>query len=283
MGVMEQEKIPEIDIHRDFAVGLVNTHDRLYEHPHRLTQGVFVFCLSGECTFFFNLAEYKVKANDLIMIPPGSILQFQDRSETYQAYVILFSSAFLSSVDLARGSFFFSTVVAEHPVLSLEERDAVLLKEYCALLKRLFERIHPSMEPEIIRHILVSLFYGVSAICRHQYQTRKVSQFGRLHDVYRRLSQLIMEHYKTERTVRFYADKLCLSPRYLAAIVKKVSGKHVSQMIERAVILDAKLQLKSSDRTVQQIADDLNFPNPSFFGKFFKRHTGLTPGQYRES
>lgn len=280
---MEQETIPVIDIHRDFVIGLVNNHDRLYDHPHRMKQGIFVFCLSGECTFLFNLAEYKVKAHDFIMIPPGSILQFHDRSETYQSYVILFSSSLLNSVDLARGSFFFSTVVADHPVLSLQVKDVALLKDYCSLLKRLFERIHPAMEPEIVRHMLVSLFYSVSSLCRQQYKTKEATQFSRVQEIYRRLGALIMEHYKTNRTVKFYADKLCLSPRYLSSIVKKFNGKQVSQMIERAVILDAQLQLKSSDRTVQQIAEDLNFPNPSFFGKFFKRHTGLTPRQYRES
>lgn len=281
--VNEQETIPVIDIHRDFAIGLVNNHDRLYDHPHRITQGIFVFCLSGECTFLFNLAEYKVKANDFIMIPPGSILQFCDRSETYQSYVILFSSSLLNSVDLTRGSFFFSAVVADHPVLSLQEKDVVLLKDYCSLLKRIFERIHPEMEPEIVRHLLVSLFYGVSSLCRRQYKIKEATQFSRLEEINRRLSALILEHHRTDRTVKFYADKLCLSPRYLSAIVKKFNGKKVSQMIERAVILDAQLQLKSSNLTVQQIAENLNFPNPSFFGKFFKRHTGLTPRQYRES
>lgn len=280
---MENEQVPVIDIHKDFMIAVVNDHYRLYDHPHRLTQGVFVFCLSGECTFQFNLAEYKVKAHDFIMIPPGSILQFQNRSDTYRSYVILFSSAFLNSVDLVRGSFFFSTVATEHPVLPLSERDAVLLKDYCSLLQRIYERIHPEMEPAIVRHMLISLFYTVSSLCRQRYKMKEAAPFDRLEDLYHRLGKLIMAHYKTERTVRFYADKLCLSPRYLSFLVKKASGRLVSELIDRAVILDAQFQLKSSDRTVQQIADDLNFPNPSFFSKFFKRHTGLSPRQYRES
>lgn len=280
---MENEQVPVIDIHKDFMIAVVDDHDRLYDHPHRLTQGIFVFCVSGECTFHFNVAEYKVKAHDFIMIPPGSILQFQNRSATYRSYVILFSSAFLNSVDLVRGSFFFSTVATEHPVLPLDERDAVLLKDYCSLLQRIYERIHPEMEPAIVRHMLISLFYSVSAICRRRYKMKEATQFNRLEETYHRLGKLIMEHYKTERKVKFYADKLCLSPRYLSFLVKKVSGRLVSDLIDRAVILDAQLQLKSSDRTVQQIADDLNFANPSFFSKFFKRHTGLTPRQYRES
>lgn len=280
---MENEQVPVIDFHKDFMIARVDDQDRLYDYPHRMTQGIFVFCLSGECTFQFNLAEYKVKARDFIMIPPGSILQFQNRSAAYRSYVILFSSAFLNSVDLVRGSFFFSIIAAEHPVLPLSERDAVLLNDYCSLLQRIYDRIHPEMEPAIVRHMLISLFYSVSSLCRQRYNVKEAVPFNRLEDLYHRLGRLIMEHYKTERTVAFYADKLCLSPRYLSFLVKKVSGRLVSDLIDRAVILDAQLQLKSTDRTIQQIADDLNFANPSFFSKFFKRHTGLTPRQYRES
>lgn len=280
---MEKESFPVIDIHKEYVIGQVDNRLRLYDHPHRLTQGIFVFCLSGECTFFLNLAEYKIKANDFITVPPGSILQFQDRSEDYKSYVILFSPAFLTSINLVRGSLFFSATVAECPVLPLEEGEAELLKDYCDLLQRIFERRRPDTEPRIIRHMLISLFYTVSSVYLRRFKTKDVTKFNRQEEVYHRLCNLIMEHYKTERSVSFYAGRLCLSPRYLTAVVKKISGRLVSQMIERAVIMDAKLQLKSTDRTVQQIADDLNFPNPSFFGKFFKRYTGFTPKQYRES
>lgn len=280
---MEEKEFPVIDVNRDFVIGKGDNRNRLYDYPHRITQGIFVFCLSGECTFFLNLAEYKIKTNDFITVPPGSILQFQDRSEDYQSYFILFSSAFLASVDLVRGSVFFSTTVAGCPVLSLEKEEAEVLKDYCHLLQRIFQSRRPDTEPEIIRHMLISLFYTVSGTYLRRCDTRNVTKFNRQEEVYHRLCDLIMAYYKTERSVRFYAGRLCLSPRYLTAVVKKVSGRLVSQMIERAVVMDAKLQLKSTDRTVQQIAYDLNFPNASFFGKFFKRYTGLTPKQYRES
>lgn len=281
--IMEKDSFPVIDINRDFAIAQVDNQIRLYEHPHRLTQGIFVFCLSGECTFFLNLAEYKIKAHDFITVPPGSILQFQDRSDDYKSYVILFSSGFLTSIDLVRGALFFSTTVGEYPVLSLGNEEALLLRDYCDLLQRIFYRRKLDAEPVVIRHMLISLFYSVSGIYLHRFKTKEVTTFNRQEEIYHRLCKLIMEHYKTQRSVVFYAGLLCLSPRYLTAVVKKVSGRLVSQMIERVVIMDAKLQLKSTDRTVQQIADDLNFSNPSFFGKFFKRYTGLTPKQYRES
>lgn len=92
-----------------------------------------------------------------------------------------------------------------------------------------------------------------------------------------------MKYYRTERHVNFYAQKLCISPKHLTSTVKALTGRNVSSIIAAAVILDAKTQLHSSNNTVKQIAYSLNFPNASFFGKYFRRHTGMTPLDYRNS
>lgn len=81
----------------------------------------------------------------------------------------------------------------------------------------------------------------------------------------------------------FYARELCLTPKYLSSVVKKTTNRTVTEWINETVVLDAKTQLKSSQMTVQQIANYLNFPTPSFFGRFFKKHTGMTPKAYRLS
>ena len=86
---------------------------------------------------------------------------------------------------------------------------------------------------------------------------------------------------RTERNIDFYADRLFLSPHYLSGLVRETSGKTVMDWINRSVILEAKVLLKHSNLLTYQIADELNFPNPSFFSKFFKRMTGMTPGEYR--
>ena len=80
----------------------------------------------------------------------------------------------------------------------------------------------------------------------------------------------------------FYADKLCLTPHYLSSVIRETSGQTVMQWINQAVILEAKVLLKHSNLLVFQISDELNFPNPSFFSKFFKRMTGMTPAEYQK-
>ena len=92
-----------------------------------------------------------------------------------------------------------------------------------------------------------------------------------------------LKNYREERIISFYADKLCISAKYLSVAIKEVRGKSALDLINEAVILDAKAQLKNSDLTILQISDTLNFTNPSFFAKYFKKHTGMTPKEYRIS
>jgi YesN/AraC family two-component response regulator len=81
--------------------------------------------------------------------------------------------------------------------------------------------------------------------------------------------------------VQYYADKLCITPKYLTIITRQVSDRSAAAWITRTVILNAKALLSSTQLSVQQISARLNFPNPSFFGQYFLRHTGLTPKEYR--
>ena len=93
--------------------------------------------------------------------------------------------------------------------------------------------------------------------------------------------RLLRRHYRAERKVTFYADRLCLTPKYLSKAVRQASGKTVSAWIDQYVTTEAKALLRSTDMTVQQIALHLHFDTQALFGKYFKRVTGLSPREYR--
>jgi len=95
-------------------------------------------------------------------------------------------------------------------------------------------------------------------------------------------SKLLMDHHKTERKASFYSDKLCISTSYLSRTLKEITGRSVNTWITEAVILEAKVLLKSSDMSILQLSEELNFPNPSFFTRYFKQYAGITPLKYRE-
>ena len=106
---------------------------------------------------------------------------------------------------------------------------------------------------------------------------------SRKEEICKELVQAVAQHYVTERKALFYANTLGISLQHLSTTVKQVTGKNVLDIIAYIVIMDAKAKLKSTQMTIQEIAFSLNFPTASFFGKYFKRHVGMTPVQFRES
>jgi AraC family transcriptional activator of pobA len=128
--------------------------------------------------------------------------------------------------------------------------------------------------------LLLALTYRLCAVySRRIVGNNKVN--GHKIDTFIKLIHLVEKYYMEERGVAFYADKLCLSPKYLSALVKSICGYTVQELVFRAIVRKSIFWLKNTQKTIQEIADDLNFPNASAFGTFFKKQVGLSPFYYR--
>jgi AraC-like DNA-binding protein len=106
---------------------------------------------------------------------------------------------------------------------------------------------------------------------------------ARLNQIFERFIALVNEYHCSERGMAFYADKLCLTPKYLSTLIKKASGRSAPDWIDDFVILEAKNLLKYTDLAIKEIVYKLHFPNQSVFFKFFKANTSLTPSEYRNA
>ena len=98
-----------------------------------------------------------------------------------------------------------------------------------------------------------------------------------------RFLALVTEYHNKERGVAFYADKLCITPKYLSKLIKQATGRSAPDWIDAYVVLEAKNLLRYSGKSIKEIVQDLNFPSQSVFYKYFKSHTGLTPSEYRNA
>lgn len=160
-----------------------------------------------------------------------------------------------------------------------EESDLV---RYIALLGRHRKSAQNPFDNHECKLLLLALTYRLCSIySRRIIEEKNVA--GHKIDTFIKLIRLIEKYYMQERGVAFYADKLCLSPKYLSALSKSVCGYTVQELVFRAIIRKSIFWLKNTNKSVQEISDDLNFPNASFFGTFFKKQTGLAPSYYRIS
>lgn len=269
----EKDFIAEIDI--------TGSLGRLFHYPQRVNGCLFLLCLRGECEVSIHLSEHKIQENNIIVILPNTFVHVHRQSNDCQFYIAGFNKELLNSTNFFSSTLNYLSSLIDSPVIALQPEVTHLFKDYFMLLIKMgrMETIHPNKE--LTSSILLTLLHGVGSI--HQNISTNKRTFNRGEEIVKRLVQHIIKHYNKERSVSFYADLLHISPQHLSTTVNKVTGKTVTDIIAKLVITDAEAKLKSTDLTIQEIAYSLNFPDISFFGKYFKRYTGMSPKQYRES
>ena len=162
--------------------------------------------------------------------------------------------------------------------LSLNE---VIERRLETIFSLLWEVVHDVPFPKgTVQSLISTLFHQIAYLQQNGHSVGH-AKYTRQEEVFNRFLSLVNKYAIRERNVAFYADRLYLTPRYLNTLIRQVSDHTVMDWINEAVIQEVKIQLLHSDKLVYQIADELNFPNPSFFSKFFHRMTGKTPNEYR--
>ena len=253
-----------------------------YLSPHRFELGCFIIVLEGSCKLSINLMEYDAPAKSVVTILPRSVVGVISRSDDFDCCLIAFPPEFIQDMKLLRTILSRALAIEKAPVLHLDEDESIFIEELLNTFIRIYDKAHLKGElgTGVIKNLLMSFFYGVCAIYDKIQPTLSTVEITRKEEITKQFLSLVFKHYCKERSVAFYADKLCITPKYLNTVVREVKGISASQIIANAVILEAKSRLRSSTDTVQQIALSFNFPNQSFFTKYFKRNTGMTPSEY---
>lgn len=273
-------KMPEdnIIIGDDLAILSFKSGDTLHNlEPTKLDRALIVVSTSGCCNIKINLIEHEVEAPMLISLMPGQIIEMLGASRNFQAYAISLSKRFIDMVNIPGWQNRYLEIY-NNPTLKLDDDQLYVLRIYFTILHRAASNTENPFRLQVIENMLRVFYYGgISS------SSNKDSQTPYKNSIVRRFMELVQEHHQHERLIGFYADKLCITPKYLSKLVKENTGRSAGEWIENHVILEARAMLQSPNMTIQQIATALNFPNQSFFGKYFKRATGMSPKQYRQS
>lgn len=232
--------------------------------------------MQGKGRISINLIEYEATAHDIIIIPDNSLIEISEVSPDYEFQVIMPTANFL---PVLQNSILSEAYTRNGIRLSCNNEEWAHISSFFSLLWNILHCL--PYRRGAVQHLIVSLLYNLKYIHEHTCKSTP-ARLSRQEELFRRFIALVNQHSKHERNVNFYADKLCLTPHYLSSVIRETSGQTVMQWINQAVILEAKVLLKHSNLLVFQISDELNFPNPSFFSKFFKRMTGMTPAEYQK-
>lgn len=268
----------------DCVVASSQSHLEPFRFPCRIDAFVIGVCTEGEATGLLNLQEFRLRKDTMFLFGPKSILQARSTGP-FKAHVIAISSEFLRRICIDLKHILpLMLQFSAHPSLELPHEKCLSLRGFISLIEHELEEPETDFTDEIIGGLITTTIYKVGDILG-QYLVEHPEVDGppnsRAEEYFRQFTALLGKHYLRERSVSFYARQLCITPKYLTTLIKRVSGKSVSEWIDHFVILEAKTLLKYSDKSIQEIAYCLNFPNQSFFGSYFKRNTGLSPSQYK--
>ncbi len=244
--------------------------------------GVIV-CLKGNFSLMLNQNEFQAHAGETLFIPEYSTIHILEESEQLEVSILLYKVTPIRGIigNLAVSMHLYSRLVPNpRYVWQTGEEDDVM---------RYMEQINSTLRPETNsfdtyeqKLLLLALTYRLCSIYNRDLINR-LDSMGHRNETFMQLINLIEANYMKERGVKFYADKLFLSPKYLSALSKSICGYSVQEMVFKAITRQCIAMLKNTQLTVQEIADRFNFPNASAFGTFFRKQTGVSPRQYRKN
>lgn len=232
----------------------------------------------GSANPMVNLTEHHFEAGQMIFLSQNSIVQPQDYTDDLSGFGLSLTDEIVSLAFPSGLPKLMDGHVRDcHFMLTNEE-----MQQMEALHTLLYNTMHSErIAPQVVLSLTAAFLWQADCLWnRHENESRQT--LSREQRLFTDFLQLVSRYATREHNIDFYAQRLFLSPRYMSTLVKQVSGKAAKQWIDDAIITRIKVELRHTNKSAAQIADEMNFPNPSFFCKYFKRMTGLTTQDYRE-
>ena len=244
--------------------------------PYRVSDRRMVRVLCGSAVYRINLVDFSLRAHDMVILPTDSIVEIENVSADYAVEVLVISSLPGVSHDEA-------VQILSHDVihLPLEEDDWQRTTEYFQLIARELHCEAPICQA--VSHLFLALQTDINSLWQRMEKSGADRRHSRGEEVFSRFLVLLRKYGMTHRNIPFYADQLALTPNHLSAVVRQQSGLSVMDWLNRTTVMEAKVMLKHTSLMMYEIADRLCFPEPTAFNRYFKKQTGMTPLEYRES
>ena len=251
--------------------------------PRRMNFLLIALCTQGRAQYRMDTQEKLVSPGQMIIVSERHVIDNYMASPDLEGLCMILSKDFYHEVIQNVGDisslFLFSKT---HPVFTLRPKEVKTFKEYYNLVKRKINESDNHFRKDLIRTLLLAMFYDLSNVI-YQAQQFNESHLTRGDLIFTKFIKLVESHCKEERRVGWYAQQLCITPKYLSELIKSASQRTPNEWIDNYVIMETRVLLKNTTKSIKEIAEELHFPNQSFLGKYFKEHVGISPSRYRKS
>ncbi|MBR2501836.1 MAG: AraC family transcriptional regulator [Rikenellaceae bacterium] len=283
-----KEVVGHKDNYDDFYVFRASSGDHFIEgRTVRMKAFTVILCIDGTENGTVNLKEMSINKGSLLMTFPNNVLKIEAGYPTATVRGIMLSQDFMRMLQVdVKNSLPLFMRLAYNPLVNLTQEQQEDIERYFDLLENISNNSDLAHRDEIVCGLLTSMFYRISDTYEQRPQVldeKERSVRNRREEYFAKFITLLSENFKRERTVGFYAEQMCVTPKYLSLLIKDFSGKSAAEWIDNYVITEAKTLLRYSTMSIQEVAYELNFSSQSFFGKYFKHLTGMSPSEYKLS
>lgn len=267
-------------------------HNFVFSDGERLKQHIapdmpFIFdgmalgiCLKGTASVSINYQEYVLTEKSLITVMPKQLFQTLQYSEDFSIEILFLSSSFVEELPLPR-DFDILKHIYDMPCLQANGSSVSDLLELHSLISK-YSQLDIYYQRQAIRALFYTLILRIASEYRREKQSIfKEKRENRKDFLTQRFFMLLSAYYINQRDVAFYADKLCVTAKYLTTVIKQITGRTASDWINMSVIVEIKQRLSADECSISQLAEEMNFPDSSTFSRYFRRHTGISPLAYR--
>lgn len=265
------------------GIAVFNRLDNIagFSWPSRLESLLMAVCVKGSISATIDLKPRLMETNSIMVLRPGHVINDIEASADFEGFF------FLAGIDkLARLLPLMSRMMpcalyyAANPIINITGTETQTQLALYSILEAKMTSTPSAYQEQIISSLIELIFYETLSIYTSHMKAPS-SRPSRSQQLLASFMDLVEANFRKERMVLFYAHKLCVSPKHLSSVIKEISGRTAGEWIDDTVILEAKLLLRNSTMSIQEISNSLSFPNQSFFGKYFKHHTGLSPREFR--
>lgn len=260
-----------------------NASNTLNEYPIKSEWFILLMCIDGESTIFINNKPHSIHKNDILLCHPQTIIEQKISNLDFKYCGFCLSPEYVKQITMISSNTWNAMLFIENnPILPLDGNEATLFLQYYNLIRSKFETKSQHHLKQLIDALLQAFIYEF-----HDSLEKRIKlappQYNSADNLFTSFLEILVNSYPKQRSVSYYAEKLFVTPKYLSAICKEISGETASDIITRYVKKDIENFLKQPNKTIKEIANELDFANLSFFGKYVKRIFGVSPKEYREN
>lgn len=269
----------------DILVADLNSQDVFLIDPVRVNALQVLLVLEGSIDLSIDYVLFQASTNTVVTIMPTHITKVMKYSPNFKGRLMAVSRAFLeqSMMPNHSSSMIQYMKIRKNPTILLQESEIKTLDESMLRLRQTILQTSHHLQRLLIQNTLMGFFIEMGNIFSERKEYNTPPSLTRKEELFESFLRILYMYCKEQHVVSFYAEQLYITPQYLSLILKELTGRSANKWIDEALMQEAKILLKAPQATVQQVADALHFSDQSTFGKFFKKHAGMSPMEYRKN